>query len=128
MLQFSTSLQMGVLHVPVWAWLTIVAFTAYVIIAWILSKNSLPRTYGSAWLLRNDRRVAQLVMSLSYIDNLKNHRRYLARKRRRFEAELLAIIREHNPDAYLDLIQIIFRELLLTAKRIATKRKESNSS
>ena len=124
MLSVSTFLQTGsvasVVYIILGMFILAVAALFYV-----RKKTDAFAPKSAVWIIRNDARIAQIVMILSYFDasSFKRKRKsMLARKRIRLVLEMQIKVREYNPEAPIKEVQNICRDLLLMSQYVRNKR------
>jgi hypothetical protein len=76
------------------------------------------------WLLKNDRQIASIVSSLSYLSSIRTHRNYIFRKKKDLTTGLRKIILSYMPDSPSEDIDAIYNDLLSIVERIRKKRSE----
>ena len=126
MMNLATFLSSGVMSSVVVLILALVTFVV-VFIYCLRKSNSEDERLTAAWLIRNDIRVRQIVMSLSYVCGIssKGRKRHpLLRKKIRLLLELRYLVKDYDPDISPKELQIICRELLLMSQHVKDKRLE----
>ena len=79
------------------------------------------------WLIRNDPRVAQIVLSLSYLTSItrkSSGKGPLTRKKIRLLLDLREIIKSHQPGIMHEEIKTICRDIILISHHLEKQRKE----
>ena len=126
MMNLATFLSSGVMSSVVVLILALVTFVV-VFIYCLRKSNSEDERLTAAWLIRNDIRVRQIVMSQSYVCGIssKGRKRHpLLRKKIRLLLELRYLVKDYDPDISPKELQIICRELLLMSQHVKDKRLE----
>ena len=76
------------------------------------------------WLLKNDKEIAGIVSSLSFLTAFRTHRNFISKKKLDLIIRLRHTILRHMPDSNPEDIDIVCNDLIKIVERIRKKRSE----
>ena len=104
----------------------VILFFVLLIFVFILYSLFRKKNYriDAFWLLKNDREVARIVSSLSYLSAIKTRRSFISKKKINLVMSLKQSIVRHSPNSSSEDIDTICSDLLKIVERIKKKRIE----
>ena len=124
MLHASTFLQTGPVGGVVLLLLGMIVITV-ALLFYLRKKPATVIQKSAGWLVRNDARIAQIVMTLSYFGpGSFKKKSFMSRKRIKLILEMRLRVKDHLPEASSLEIQSACRDLLILTQAVRKKRSE----
>ena len=98
-------------------------FTASaLVISYLRNRNKREEKITARWLIRNDPRVGQIVLSLPYLTSTSKAKGPLARKKIRLLLELREVIKTYQPEIINEELKVICRDIIFVSYHLEKQR------